>query len=118
MAEETAPVYTQCTACGDTLVPVFEGHDTVSQYENALIIGFYGGYGMFTDNIEVVFGDEKRLLPGSPCEEAIICHSCAHALCKAVPWINRLIEPLNSHAHSYDKDWTGHEGWDLPHKDQ
>jgi hypothetical protein len=56
---------------------------------------------------------EHRTLPGQPDYEAVICHECAHELCKQVPWINKLIDPYNSHAHSRDYDWTGHQGWDL-----
>lgn len=79
------------------------------QYENALVITFGGGYEMFIDPIEEYFEGRGDLY-------GILCHKCAHELCDRYPWIKKLIDPTSSHAHSYNKDWTNHEGWDLPHK--
>lgn len=117
-----------CFACHQPLKPVFpDMHERGdSQYENALKISFDGSYDMFIDP-PFMFVDEEDLEKlGTPNEQIkkgmldnplslIICHDCAHDLCKKVPWISNLLEPSSSHSHSYDDDWTGHEGWDLPH---
>jgi hypothetical protein len=42
---------TECSSCGTVLVPDNAVPDTKYQFENALWIGFYGGYGMFVDNL-------------------------------------------------------------------
>lgn len=106
---DTPPV--TCIACHTTLEPVF--HDTTAyQFDNAMWIGIFGGYGMFTDNL---LDREASPLPGPPDLTAVLCHDCAHALCDTVPWLGALVDPQSSHAHSYNHDWTGHTGWDLPH---
>lgn len=78
------------------------------QYDNALIIQFDGGYGMFCDPMT------EEQFSGL---QAIICHECAHALCALMPWMSRIIDPYRSHAHSVDKIpgllAEGHRGWDL-----
>lgn len=58
---------------------------------------------------------EERILPGQPDYEAVICHDCAHALCAAVPWIEKLIRPHGSHAHKteYQEAHPDHRGWDI-----
>ena len=61
--------------------------------------------------------NEDRLLPGHPDYEAVICHECAHALCAAVPWIERLLNPYGSHAHrtAWKDAHPEHWGWDYEH---
>lgn len=150
--ETKAQTTTNCVACGNNLPPGLAGEmgdlDNDYQFDNALWIGFHGGYGMFVDNTDATMQSnpddmylrdedgeyliaeggglipnpeympefrEPRLLPGQPDYEAVICHDCAHDLCKRVPWIEKLLNPHGSHAHSIRKDWTGHTGWDLPH---
>jgi hypothetical protein len=83
-------VLMNCDACGKPLEAVFPGDnlEDSEQADNALNIGFAGGYGMFIDPIP--FGDIQRVT---------ICHECAHALCDAVPWIERLLDPEHSHTH-------------------
>lgn len=109
-----APAPTFCYACGKELEA---DHDTDYQFDNALWIGFHGGYGMFTDLCDFPPYEHERKLPGRPDEEAVICHECAHALCDAVPWIAKLIEPHRSHAHHTNHIpellERGHQGWDL-----
>lgn len=108
------------------------------QFEGALWIGLHGGYGMFTDQMAgwptnsedrwidvgtaTVVEDpdwkpeyaEKRMLPGRPDHEAVICHDCAHVACDALPWLKRLIDPWASHSHrtSYVEENPTHYGWD------
>ena len=101
-----------CDSCGVTLTPEFR-EDTDYQFDNALWIGFHGGYGMFVDS-HVGRNAPSHNIGGAD-EQAVICHDCAHALCEAHPWIAAILEPATSHAHDYDTDWTGHKGWDLPH---
>lgn len=109
-------IINHCTACGKKLEPEFSGPDfdpASEQWDNALEIQFNGGYGMFIDPFDRQY-------------RAIICHECAHDLCDKVPWIGRLLDPSNSHSHSAWKrdsngqahtvDWTGHQGFDLPHE--
>jgi hypothetical protein len=91
-------------SCGAELVPVFpDSHDLDVQYDNALEVSLSGGYGMFFDNID---GDHHVLL----------CHDCAHVACLNLPWLDRLLRPDFSHAHSAEF-WRfnrGHLGWDHP----
>ena len=144
---------TECYVCNTPLVPDHGAPDdpVTYQFENALWIGFRGGYGMFVDNLEANLpintedrwlrgrdGDyltfveengrihpipdphwkpeyrEERILPDRPDYEAVLCHDCAHALCEAVPWIERLLNPHNSHTHrqDYKNAHPGHFGWD------
>lgn len=104
---------THCYACKKELVLEFPDQDPESeQYENAVRITFSGGYGMFVESLQTT--DDDDIFFGDP--SVIICHECAHELCEKVPWIECLLDPFNSHSHSYDQDWSGHKGWDLPHK--
>lgn len=132
----------RCFACNDLLIPDHRpedvevlvngepnydiGFDDFYQFDNALWIGFHGGYGMFTDNMEAtlphVLGvpaneatyDVKRKLPGQPDHECVLCHDCAHEACDALPWMKRLIDPWSSHAHTaeYTESHPDHYGWD------
>ena len=43
---------TTCTRCHAELVPDNANLDTTYQFDNALWIGFHGGYGMFVDNLD------------------------------------------------------------------
>lgn len=121
-----------CLACDAELEPDFEG--TNYQFDNALWIGFFGGYGMFVDNLEATWPNngmerldedgvedpdwkptynEPHTLRGSD-HEAVICHDCAHALCAAVPWIEKLLNSHGSHSHktAYHDAHPDHYGWD------
>jgi len=82
------------------------------QFDNALWIGFHGGYGMFVDSYAA---DEKHTLSGTDAE-AVLCHDCAHDLCEANPWLSKLLRPLESHAHTgeYWDAHPNHKGWDSP----
>ncbi len=100
----------RCAGCGTEMVGDLmpDGRGSRYQFDNALWIGFHGGYGMFIDP----FGSTPVLSAG---QEAVVCHGCAHELCDAVGWIARLLDPARSHSHRAGQDWTGHVGWDLPH---
>lgn len=102
---------TNCLSCNDVLVPIDENNETNYQFDNALWVGFFGGYSMFVDGGD----DSKKVISGSD-HEAVICHDCAHKLCEMVPWINKLINPESSHAHlaSYWEANPEHKGWDNP----
>ena len=118
----------QCFVCQKELEPVFPNifKKGSVQYNNALVVNMTGGYSMFVDPLPQEWLDEEdkqdtgEWVKKGVLEEytAIICHECAHDLCDKVPWINKLIDPTNSHAHQYGIDWTGHTGWDLPHDDK
>lgn len=113
----------RCHSCEKKLLPVFQKQEPSDkdhyQYDNALVLSFEGGYGMFIDPFP---GDypvdyEKGFISPSNGEiRIIICHDCSHKLCEDNPWIDKLIKPFTSHSHSYEEDWTDHKGWDLPHK--
>lgn len=75
-----------CLACKAELRPVDGGFETDYQFENALWIGFFGGYAMFVDGIETEFGYANPTIAGAA-HDAVICHNCAHDLCVKVPWI-------------------------------
>jgi hypothetical protein len=119
--ELTAEPLSRCYACGAGLeaesVATEQEALKHEQWDDALVVSLEGGYGMFIDPI----GEDRAepspsqgVLKGS--YRVVICHDCAHQLCEKVPWLNRLIKPLDSHAHRVGRDWSGHEGWDLPHK--
>lgn len=100
-----------CYSCGAELKPDVINLETNYQFENALWVGFFGGYGMFVDDID----SAPSTLEGAA-HEAVICHECAHKLCDNNPWIERLIQPLKSHSHRREF-WEAnptHEGWDKP----
>ena len=72
------------------------------------------GYKLVDDpNYEPKFREE-RMLPGQPDYEAVLCHECAHAACDALPWLHKLINPHNSHAHrsAWMAAHPDHYGWD------
>lgn len=78
--------------CKKVLVPVIEDDPSVEtslQYDNALEIQFDGGYGMFIDPM----GDEAHGF------HAVICHDCAITMCTKVPWVAKLLQPIDSHSH-------------------
>lgn len=122
----------KCASCSKELEKVFENDDSNYQYDNALWLGFYGGYGMFVESEEFaeetiveeaknsVEEDEKeetyeKILPYAS-YEAVICHECAHKLCEEKPWLNKLLKPETGHAHKVDywKNNPDHVGWDNP----
>jgi len=103
----------KCNSCQALLEPVFD--QTLSetyQYDNVLWIGFFGGYGMFIDDGD---SEQSERNLGGAISQAVICHDCAHVLCDENPWLAEILDPLNSHSHSYKREWGEHIGWDLPH---
>jgi len=142
-------IVSKCYACNKHLTPDNACPDTEYQFDNALWIGFHGGYGMFVDNLDAKLPNntqdrwlmdeegqyltvnndgrtpienekweplynEDRMLEGQPDYEAVICHDCAHELCATIPWIERLINSHNSHAHrtAWKEAHPDHYGWD------
>lgn len=103
----------KCTGCATLLTPVQGLDDTLYQFDNALWVGFYGGYGMFVDDLDTEWGLTRPTLPGAA-SEAVLCHSCAHQLCQAAPWLAKLLQPELSHSHSdeYLAEHPEHRGWD------
>lgn len=100
------PPPTPCAACGLHLTP--DHADTDYQFDNALWIHFHGGYGMFVESPDFTNGELK----------AVICHDCAHRLCAENPWLDRLLDPIGSHAHRQPEPYEtlkaeGHRGWDI-----
>jgi hypothetical protein len=99
----------KCKACEKELKPEFARDDTKYQFDNALWLGFFGGYGMFVDDLE----SEATTLNGAA-YDAVLCHDCAHDLCEANPWMKKLLRPTESHSHTAEF-WAkhpNHEGWD------
>ena len=103
-----------CDRCDRPLEAQHEGcehfclwHRNISpgQWDNALIINFEGGYGMFVD--PAVSADRI---------EAVLCHECAHQLVQE-PWVRKAIgDPLLSHSHrpgsvSEEHLHEQHEAW-------
>ena len=94
----------RCANCDVQLNPVFpDDKDQFKQYDNALEIHLHGGYGMFFDD----FVDRTVVF---------LCHDCGHEACSLLPWLDQLIQPSVSHAHSakFWKDNLDHIGWDSP----
>ena len=83
---------TCCVNCEQVLEKVFR-HDvapTFYQFQNALWIGFFGGYGMYVDELSDLPYGTERVLPGRPDFEAVLCGNCADELVKQHPWMQRL----------------------------
>lgn len=82
-----------CDGCGADLVPVFEDrcrrYGDV-QYEKALGIKILGGYGMFDDPANGIWGQALTIL---------LCHDCAHAFVKNNSWAQQYIDDANGHSH-------------------
>lgn len=83
-----------CYACEAELEPVFEDHPNSIQFDNALAISFMGGYGMFFDDLDVPLEDQL----------VVLCHDCAHDMCKKLPWAEKLLDPEGSHSHRPGKE--------------
>ena len=103
-----------CFKCNKTLDPL-AGMETDFQFDNALWLGFFGGYGMFVESPRMARenSDEPTVIPGASFE-AVLCHECAHEFMDTNPWLKRLFEPYSSHAHSssYMARFSDHYGWD------
>lgn len=85
---------TGCASCGKVLIPVISGEETTAtyQFEDALWVGLFGGYGMFVDEMmDWPVGDPVRVLPGRPDFEAVLCGECAMSLVEANPWLARML---------------------------
>ena len=83
-----------CYACSTKLTPVFD-EETTYQFDNALWLGFLGGYGMFTDNIRAnhTLGEGRKGAGlNDPDYRVVICGNCATKLCDKVPWIKELLK--------------------------
>lgn len=103
-----------CSSCEQVLMPEGIEFKTEYQFDNALWIGFFGGYGMFVDDIDSNYR-ETQTLKGAA-HEAVLCHDCAHKLCEANPWIKGLLKPETSHSHKAEfwDSHPAHKGWDNP----
>lgn len=105
-----------CDNCQNELKQVFPDMTDVDyQFDNALVIGLFGGYGMFI---------ESARYAGEPCpvvlkdtgatREIFLCHDCAHELCDKFPAFGSLVNPYDSHTHTveYWETHPDHEGID------
>lgn len=104
---------TYCFKCNTELVP--DGppnNQTKYQFDNALWLGLFGGYGMFVDNM-TDFEPRDSILKGSD-YECVLCHDCAHQFMDDNPWLKKLFHPYNTHAHksAYAEANPDHFGWD------
>ena len=111
--KQTHPSTTKCFKCGTLLTP--EGprnNETTYQFDNALWLGLFGGYGMFVDNM-TDFEPRDSVLKGSD-YECVLCHDCAHQFMDDNPWLKKLFHPYNTHAHtkSFTEANPDHFGWD------
>lgn len=106
---------TNCYACGIELQPESPEDETDYQFDNALLIGFFGGYGMFVESKDYA-GEKTSDIIEEASKEAFICHKCAHDLCDKIDWIKNLIDPYHSHSHTQDfwETHPDHDGWDNP----
>lgn len=104
---------TKCRNCSVELKNEPINPESKYQFENALWVGFFGGYGMFVDDIDVSWSGAPRTLPGAA-EEAVICHDCAHELCETIPWIKELLRPDFSHSHreGFWQENPDHQSWE------
>lgn len=94
----------QCIQCEQELESVFpDWYNTTTdyQFDNALWLGFFGGYGMFVESPEYTGNNDSTLSAVS--YEAVLCHDCAHKLCETLPWVKKLLKPDTSHTGCYDE---------------
>lgn len=104
-----------CHNCEKLLEPVDPNHETTYQFDNALVLGLFGGYGMFVESPEYVSTSNLlNLRETGATFEIIFCHDCAHELCEKFPAFDRVVNPLKSHSHTtkYWNENPDHEGWD------
>jgi hypothetical protein len=73
-----------CVDCGKELTEVFPDiphrrKEDENKYplQDALLVGFVGGYSMFFDNETI---------------RCMLCHSCAHKLIDANPWMTEIFK--------------------------
>lgn len=97
-----------CFKCDSELLPVHDSTDY--QFDNALWIGFFGGYGMFVDNLDA---DHTPDLHAD--FQLVLCHDCAHTFMDENPFLKKLFHPFNSHSHTaaYMQKNPDHFGWDV-----
>ena len=112
---------TECINCGTTLQAVFKNEEETEnyQFENALWIGFFGGYGMFVESRGVAGEPLSEILAEEGAShEAVICHDCATDFCEKVPWLKKLLGPEKAHSHTAEfwKKNPFHQGWDNPRR--
>lgn len=109
----TSHVSTTCVQCEQMLTPVVPEGTTRFQFDNALWIGFFGGYGMFVESPDFADTPKDAVLPDAT-REAVLCHDCAHLLCETFPWVKALLQPYTSHTHTleYWKENPDHDGID------
>lgn len=102
---------TQCFRCEATLEGVMGSSDTQYHFDNALWLGFFGGYAMFTDNMDSPKPDPIFNNTDYVC---VLCHECAHKFMDENPWLKNLFHPFNSHSHTtaYITAHPDHFGWD------
>lgn len=110
-------IETKCTKCDAVLKPVMP-EDTNFQFENALWLGFHGGYAMFVESrmfAEDEHESAETILPGVS-YELVLCHDCAHEFMDTNPWMKRIFDPARSHTHTlaYAANNPDHYGPDYP----
>jgi hypothetical protein len=106
---------TTCIKCHIELVSCGSPNDEpIYQFDNALWIGFFGGYGMFVDNMTDFEETPPSKILKSADYEAVLCHECAHEFVDLNPWIKTLFHPLSTHSHTatYLEQNPDHVGWD------
>lgn len=105
----------ECFNCEQELRPVLAGNNTNYQYDNALWIGLFGGYGMFIESPDAVDNSNIDALNGSGATfELVLCHDCAHKLCVMFPKLEGIIDTHSAHSHrlGYVEENPDHYGWD------
>lgn len=93
-----APAGPVCINCRQVLDPVFPFDVPADRYQlkNALWVGFFGGYGMYVDELADMPGARRTTtVPGTVDAEAVLCGTCADAMCATYPWMDRLLHPEN-----------------------
>jgi hypothetical protein len=92
---------TKCIKCDAVLEPVGPS-DTNFQFENALWLGFFGGYGMFVESRIFVQdpNDMSEMAIRGASYELVICHDCAHEFMDTNPWMKKVFDPAHSHTHT------------------
>lgn len=111
---------TNCTACNEPLEPQYPGDEGPYQFDNNLILGLFGGYGMFVEDPAYVDNGNAEALAGiGATYEANLCHECAHKLLRENPWLEAVVNSHRSHSHTvaHKEAHPDHYGWDYENKD-
>lgn len=89
--------HASCDRCSNELTPVSPLGNESYQYDNALLLGGFGGFGMFVESPEY----ESRTMTGNnPLSDTgatfgvVLCGSCAQEFVDEIPALKRFFDDV------------------------